>query len=65
VSPVDPTLVRLVGYLALFWPTVGYYVYDDSRRRGHARPLARGVLIGALGIVGVFVHLRTRNDRPD
>lgn len=65
VSLTDPAVVRLLGYLLVFWPTVGYYVYDDSRRRGHTRPLARGVLIGFLGVVGVFVHLSTRRDVAD
>ena len=61
----EPSVVRFLGYLLVFWPTVGYYVYDDSRRRGHAHPVARGVAFGFLGVVGVFVHLRTRRERPD
>lgn len=38
---------------------------SDSHGRGHAHPVARGVAFGFLGIVGVFVHLRPRRERPD
>lgn len=62
LTPVDGLLIRVALYLAVFWPTVGYYVYVDSSRRELSRPRARAVALGALGVVGVLVHLGTRTD---
>jgi hypothetical protein len=50
-------LVRMGLYLLVFWPTVGYYVYSDSEKRGFSSPRLRGVILGFLGILGLLVHL--------
>ncbi|WP_458205420.1 hypothetical protein [Haladaptatus sp. NG-SE-30] len=54
-------VLRFALYLLLFWPTVGYYVYRDSTRRGKSQPLARGLAIGAFGIAGLAVYLFRRD----
>ncbi|MFB6164298.1 MAG: hypothetical protein ABEJ31_03990 [Haloarculaceae archaeon] len=59
LTAYDGLLVRLGIYLLLFWPTVGYYVYADSRKRGMANPVGRGVILGFLGVAGLFAHLAT------
>ncbi|PSP72565.1 hypothetical protein BRC86_12150 [Halobacteriales archaeon QS_3_64_16] len=43
-------------YVLLFWPTVGFYVYRDAKRRAVSRPLARGVGFGLFGIAGLLAH---------
>ncbi len=50
-------LVRMALYLLVFWPTVGYYVYSDSEKRGFSSPRFRGVVLGFLGIPGLLIHL--------
>jgi hypothetical protein len=50
-------LVRVGLYLLIFWPTVGYYVYSDSEKRGFSSPRLRGVVFGFLGLLGSLVHL--------
>jgi hypothetical protein len=50
-------LVRMGLYLLVFWPTVGYYVYSNSEKRGFSNPRFRGVILGFLGILGLLVHL--------
>jgi len=49
-------LLRIGLYILLFWPTVGYYIYRDVKRRGDSRPLARGVGFGLFGIAGLLVY---------
>ena len=43
-------LLRIGLYSLLFWPTVGFYVYRDAKRRSASYPLARGVGFGLFGI---------------
>jgi len=50
-------LIRVGLYLLVFWPTVGYYVYSDSEKRGFPKPQLRGVVLGFLGILGLLIHL--------
>ncbi len=50
-------LIRVGLYLLVFWPTVGYYVYSDSKKREFSNPQLRGVVLGFLGILGLFIHL--------
>ncbi len=50
-------LIRVGLYLLVFWPTVGYYVYSDSEKRGLANSKLRGVALGFLGILGLLIHL--------
>jgi hypothetical protein len=49
-------LVRLGLYVLLFWPTVGFYVYRDAKRRAVSRPLGRGVGFGFFGIAGLLAY---------
>jgi len=61
-------LLRVGLYLMVFWPTVGYYVYHDSKQRGGSSPRLKGVLYGFFGVAGVFVYLAQReraNERPN
>jgi hypothetical protein len=54
-------LVRAGLYLAVFGPTVGYYVYQDSKIRDLSRPRLRGFVYGVFGILGLVVYMaRTR-----
>jgi hypothetical protein len=54
-------LVRAGLYLAVFGPTVGYYVYQDSKSRDLSRPRLRGFVYGFFGILGLVVYMaRTR-----
>ena len=50
-------LIRVGLYLLVFWPTVGYYVYSDSKRRDLSNPGLRGLALGFLGLAGLLVHL--------
>lgn len=50
-------LIRVGLYLLIFWPTVGYYVYSDSEKRGLTNPQLRGIVLGFFGIVGLVIHL--------
>jgi hypothetical protein len=50
-------VLRIGLYLLIFWPTVGYYVYTESARRGLSNPKVRGVVYGFFGILGVVVFL--------
>jgi uncharacterized membrane protein len=52
--------LRVGLYLLIFWPTVGYYVYHDSKQRDVSSPRLRGILYGVFGIAGVFVYLAQR-----
>lgn len=58
----DGLLVRAGLYLLVFWPTVGYYVYDRSRKRGLSRPKARGVVYGFFGVLGLVVFMIQDSD---
>jgi hypothetical protein len=57
LAAYNGALVRMGLYLLVFWPTVGYYVYSDSEKRGFSNPRFRGVILGFLGILGLLVHL--------
>lgn len=50
-------LLRVGLYELIFWPTVGYYVYSDSKQRGLGNPHLRGIVLGVLGIVGLVIHV--------
>ena len=52
-------LIRVGLYLLVFWPTVGYYVYSDSEKRGLSSSRVRGVVLGFFGIPGLLVHFFT------
>jgi len=48
--------VRVVLYLLIFWPTVGYYVYRDTKRRETSSPRLKGAVYGFFGIAGVLIY---------
>lgn len=50
-------LIRMGLYLLVFWPTVGYYVYSDSEKKGLSSPRLRGFVLGFLRTVGLLTHL--------
>jgi hypothetical protein len=50
-------LIRVGLYLLVCWPTVGYYVYSDSEKRGFSNPQLRGVVLGFLDTLGLLIHL--------
>ncbi|MWG35302.1 hypothetical protein [Halomarina oriensis] len=52
--------LRIGLYLVVFWPTVGYYVYQDSKQRDASSPRLRGALYGFFGVAGLFVYLARR-----
>ncbi len=60
ITAYNGLLVRVGLYLLVFWPTVGYYVYSDSEKRGFSSPRFRGVIFGFLGILGLLIHLYIR-----
>ncbi|MDZ7687204.1 MAG: hypothetical protein U5J64_00525 [Halobacteriales archaeon] len=57
LTAYDGLLVRAGLYLVVFWPTVGYYVYDDSKKRGLRNPSLRGVFYGFFGLLGLVVYM--------
>jgi len=58
-------LVRAGLYLAVFGPTVGYYVYQDSKSRGLSRPRLRGFVYGVFGILGLVVYMARARESAD
>jgi len=57
LTAYDGLVVRVGLYLAVFWPTVGYYVYDRSKKHGLPNPRLRGVIYGFFGILGLVVYM--------
>jgi len=57
LSAYNGVLIRVGLYLLIFWPTVGYYVYEDSKKRGFSSPKIRGIAYGFLGALGLFIYL--------
>lgn len=47
-------LLRMGLYLLIFWPTVGYYVYQDSKKRNRSSPHLRGFVYGFFGLLGLI-----------
>ena len=50
-------LIRVGLCLLVFWPTVGYYVYSDSKKQDLSNPQLRGLLLGFLRLAGLLVRL--------
>ncbi|OAQ52580.1 hypothetical protein HTG_13225 [Natrinema mahii] len=57
LSAYNGVLIRVGLYLLIFWPTVGYYVYEDSKKRGFFSPKIRGIAYWFLGVLGLFIYL--------
>ena len=53
--------IRLGLYLLIFWPTVGYYVHEDAKKRGLSSPTLRGIAYGFLGILGLLLYLAQKS----
>ena len=60
LTAYNGVLVRMGLYLLIFGPTVGYYVYQDSKKQGYSSPRLRAVALGMLGIPGLLIHLGLR-----
>lgn len=61
LTAFDGALLRFGLYLFVFWPTVGYYVYRDAKRRELSSPGARGLGYGFLGVLGLLVYLTQKS----
>ena len=57
LSAYNGVLIRYGLYLLIFWPSVGYYVYVNSKKQGLSNPLGRCLVLGFLGIPGLLIHL--------
>jgi hypothetical protein len=57
VTAYNGALLRIGLYLLIFWPTVGYYMYQDSKKRGRSSPRLRGVIYGFFGILGLIAYI--------
>ena len=56
VGLLSGPFVRVVLYLLIFWPTVGYYVYRDTKRRENSSPRLKGVVYAFFGIAGALFY---------
>jgi len=65
LTAYDGLLVRVGLYLIVFWPTVGYYVYDDSKKRGLRNPRLLGVFYGFFGILGLAFYMARKRHADD
>jgi hypothetical protein len=64
LTAYNGALLRVGLYLLIFWPTVGYYVYQDNKKRSRSSPRLRGVIYGFFGILGLIVYI-SRKGGPD
>ncbi|WP_193310767.1 hypothetical protein [Halorubrum halophilum] len=67
LTAYNGALLRIGLYLLIFWPTVGYYVYQDTKNRGRSSPHLRGAVYGFFGILGLVAYIsrRTGDDASD
>lgn len=67
LTAYNGALLRMGLYLLIFWPTVGYYVYQDSKKRGHSSPHIRGFVYGFFGLLGLIAYIsrKSRGDPSD
>lgn len=67
LTAYNGALLRIGLYLLIFWPTVGYYVYRDSKRREYSSPRVRGFAYGFFGLLGLVMYIsrRSRSERSD
>lgn len=61
LSAGNGVFIRLGLYLLIFWPTVGYYVQEDAKKRGLTSPTLRGIAYGLLGILGLLLYLAQKS----
>jgi hypothetical protein len=57
LTAYNGALLRVGLYLLIFWPTVGYYVYRDSKKRNLSLPHLRGLIYGFIGVVGLISYI--------
>ena len=57
LTAYNGVLVRVGLYVLIFWPTVGYYVYSDSKKRGVSKPGLWGIVLGFFGVLGLIVYI--------
>jgi hypothetical protein len=67
LTAYNGALLRIGLYLLIFWPTVGYYVYQDNKKRERSSPHLRGAVYGFFGMLGLVVYISRRagDDTPD
>jgi hypothetical protein len=61
LTAYNGALLRIGLYLLIFWPTVGYYVYRDSKRLDYSSPHIRGFVYGFFGLLGLIVYISRRS----
>ena len=65
LTAYNGALLRVGLYLLIFWPTVGYYVYRDSKNRNLSLPHVRGFIYGFFGVLGLISYiLRKSRSNP-
>ena len=57
LTAYNGALLRMGLYLLIFWPTVGYYVYQDSKKRNCSSPHIRGFAYGFFGLLGLIAYI--------
>ena len=60
LSASNGALLGMALYLLIFWPTVGNYVYQDSKKRNLSSPYVRGFVSGFFGVLGAIAHFLPR-----
>ena len=61
LTAYNGALLRIGLYLLIFWPTVGYYVYQDSKKRNCTSPHVRGFVYGFLGVLGLIAYISRKS----
>ncbi len=61
LTAYNGALLRIGLYLLIFWPTVGYYVYRDSKNRNLSYPHIRGVIYGFFGLLGLISYISRKS----
>jgi len=49
LTAYNGALLRIGLYLLIFWPTVGYYVYQDTKSEGAHHHISVGLSTGSSG----------------
>jgi hypothetical protein len=61
LTAYNGALLRVGLYLLIFWPTVGYYVYQDCKRRDRSSPRIRGIVYGFFGLLGLVAYISRKS----
>ncbi len=67
LTAYNGALLRIGLSLLIFWPTVGYYVYQNSKKRNLSLPHIRGFIYGFFGILGLvsYIWRKSRSELSD